>query len=93
MAERGLLPFGKAYACKLLAQDLTPHQDALARRLVAAPQGAYLAVDLLKVEHQGERMEGVGRCYDTNSKGIMWGHNAGEQCAGAAGRGPVPLTL
>ena len=74
MAERGLLPFGKSYACKLLAQDPTPHKDALARRLAAAPQGAYLAVDLLKVEHQGERIEGVGRCYDSNRKSVMWGH-------------------
>ncbi len=74
MAERGLLPFGKSYACKLLAQDPTPHKDALTRRLAAVPQCAYLAVDLLKVEHQGERIEGVGRCYDTNSKGVMWGH-------------------
>lgn len=74
MAERGLLPFSKPYACKLLAQDPTPHKDALARRLAAAPGGAYLAVDLLKVEHRGERIEGVGRCYDSNSKGVMWGH-------------------
>ena len=74
MAERGLLPFGKQYACKLMAQDPAPHKGALARRLAAAPQDAYLAVDLLKVEHQGERIEGVGRCYDTNSKGVMWGH-------------------
>jgi len=74
MSERGLLPFGKAYACKLLAQDPAPHKGALARRLAAAPQNAYLAVDLLKVEHQGERIEGVGRCYDSNSKGVMWGH-------------------
>ena len=74
MAERGLLPFGKSYACKLMAQDATPHKDALAQRLAAAPQDAYLAVDLLKVEHQGERIEGVGRCYNTNSKRVMWGH-------------------
>lgn len=74
MSERGLLPLSKSYACKLLAQDPTPHKDALARRSAFAPQGAYLAVDLLKVEHQGERIEGVGRCYDTNSKGVMWGH-------------------
>jgi hypothetical protein len=26
MSERGLLPFGKQYACKLLAQDPTPHK-------------------------------------------------------------------
>ncbi len=74
MAERGLLPFGKQYACKLLAQNPTPHKDALTCRLADAPQGAYLAVDLLKVEHQGERIEGVGRCYDSTRKGVMWGH-------------------
>jgi len=74
MAERGLLPFDKSYACKLLAQDPAPHKDALACRLAVAPQSAYLAVDLLKVEHQGERIEGVGRCYDSNSKRVMWGH-------------------
>jgi hypothetical protein len=74
MAERGLLPFSKPYACKLLAQHPTPHKDALAQRLVAAPQRAYLAVDLLKVAHQGERIEGVGRCYDSNSRGVVWGH-------------------
>jgi hypothetical protein len=73
-AQRGLLLFGKSYACKLMAQDPTPHQGALARHLAAAPQDAYLAVDLLKVEHQGEYIEGVGRCYDTNSKGVVWGH-------------------
>jgi len=74
MSERRLLPFGRQYACKLLAQDPTPHKGALARRLAAAPQDAYLAVDLLKVEHQGERIEGVGRCYDSNRKSVMWGH-------------------
>lgn len=74
MAERGLLPFGKAYACKLLARDPIPHTGALARRLATAPQGAYLVVDLLKVEHQGERVEGIGRCHNSNSKGVMWGH-------------------
>ena len=91
MAERGLLPFSKSYACKLLAQNPMPHKAALAQRLAAAPswtkryvrpapppgrsaQGAYRAVDLLKVEHQGERIEGVGRCYDANSKGVVWGH-------------------
>ena len=58
MSERGLLPFGKSYACKLLAQDPTPHKDALARRLAFAPQGAYLAVDLLKVEHRANELKG-----------------------------------
>jgi len=74
MSQRGLLPFSKQYACKLLTRDPTPHTSALERRLAKAPKDAYLAVDLLKVKHQGERIEGVGRCYDSNSKRIMWGH-------------------
>jgi len=74
MSQRGLLPFGKPYACKLLARDPTPHKSALERRLTDAPKDAYLAVDLLKVRHQGECIEGVGRCYDSNTKRIMWGH-------------------
>lgn len=74
MSQRGLLPFGKQYACKLLARDPTPHKSALERRLAKAPKDAYLAVDLLKIKHQGERIEGVGRCYDSNSKRVMWGH-------------------
>lgn len=31
MVQRGLLPFGKSYACKLLAQHPTLHKDALAQ--------------------------------------------------------------
>ncbi len=89
MAERGLLPFSKQYACKLLAQNPTPHRDALARRLAAAPQSAYLAVDLLKVEHQGEHIEGVGRCYDTNSKGVMWGHTLVSSGLVSLGEDPI----
>jgi hypothetical protein len=61
MAERGLLPFGKAYACKLLAQDPTPHKDALARRLAAVPQSAYLAANLLKVKRTRSNWPGFAR--------------------------------
>ena len=91
MSERGLLPFCKAYACKLLAQHPTPHRDALARRAEAAPQGAYLAVDLLKVAHRGERIEGIGRCYDSGSKSIVWGHTL--VSSGLVGLGKDPYLL
>lgn len=74
MSQRGLLPFGKQYACKLLASDPRPHKSALKGRLSEAPKDAYLAVDWLKVKHQGEHIEGVGRCFDSNSKRVMWGH-------------------
>lgn len=59
MSERGLLPFGKQYSCKLLAGDPTPQRSAFIRRLADAPERAYLAVDLLKVEHQGEHKRGL----------------------------------
>ena len=72
MSERGLLPFSKAYACRLLARDPTPHHGALTRRLADAPSGTYLAVDLLKVRHQGERIEGIGRYYSSSSKSVRW---------------------
>lgn len=75
MSQRGLLPYSKQYACKLLSQDPSPHKGALERRLPDAPKEAYLAVDLLKVKHQGERIEGVGRCYDSNAKRVVWGHS------------------
>lgn len=74
MSERGLLPFSKAHACRLLRQDPVPHQHALVRRLPHAPTGAFLAVDLLTIKHEGSRIEGVGRCYDSSSKGVFWGH-------------------
>lgn len=74
MSQRGFLPLSKAYACKLLAQDSMPHRSAFERRLAEAPKGAYVAVDLLKVKHRGERIEGVGRCYDSGSKSVLWGH-------------------
>jgi hypothetical protein len=103
MSERGLLPCCKAYACKLLAQNPTPHQDAIARRLEAAPQGAYLAVDLLKVEPHGERIEGIGRGYDSElgptgralpvlgSKAVIWGHALVSSALVTLGKDPYLL--
>lgn len=91
MSERGLLPFCKAYACKLLAQNPIPHRDALARRAEAASQSAYLAVDLLKVAHRGERIEGIGRCYESSSKSIVWGHTL--VSSGLVGLGKDPYLL
>lgn len=91
MSERGLLPCSKAYACKLLAQHPAPHREALARRVETAPQGAYLAVDLLNVEHCGKRIEGVGRCYDSASKAVVWGHTL--VSSGLVGVGTDPYLL
>lgn len=74
MAERGLLSVSRQYACRMLARDPVPHRHTLARRLPDAPTGAFLAVDLLMVKHEGQQIEGVGRQRDSSRKAISWGH-------------------
>ena len=91
MFERHLLSVGKPYACRLLAQSPTAHKYAPARRLAATPQSAYRNLDLLKVEYQGERIEGVGRCYYANSKGVVWNHTLVSSGLVQLGKDPYPL--
>lgn len=74
MAEQGLVPVSKPYACRLLARASAPHHPALQRRLPDAPNGWLLAVDLLTVRHAGPRSEGVGRQHDSTRKGVSGGH-------------------
>lgn len=91
MIERGLLPYSKSYCCKLLAVDPKPHQHALARRLPHAPEGAYLAVDLVNIPHQGPSIEGVDRHHSTSDKAVVWGHLMTSSALVAPGRDPCLL--
>lgn len=74
MQQQGLLPVGRHQTCRALANDPVPHNNALVRRLPGAPEGGFLAVDLLTIEHHGERIEGIGRHYSSSTKGVFWGH-------------------
>lgn len=91
MAERGILPVSKQYACRLLARDPAPHLHALDRRLPAAPQNWLLAVDLLTVRHEGPRIEGVGRQHDSTRKGMSWGHTFTSSALVTPGEDPYLL--
>lgn len=74
MAEKGLLSISRQYACRLLSLAPASHEHALGRRLPDAPRGAFLAVDLLTVKHEGQQIEGIGRQHDSSRKVISWGH-------------------
>lgn len=73
MVRQGLLPFAKRYSCQLLSSEAHPYLSSLPSRLQAAPQGGYLAVDGLFVAHEGERIEGLGRHYNSSRRKAQWG--------------------
>ena len=51
----------------------TPQQERLWQEVLKEiPAGGYLAIDYLKVAHEGIQMEGVDR--ELSPQGIMWGH-------------------
>lgn len=59
-------------------------------RLAVAPTGGYLAVDFIKVEHEGERIEGVDRQF--SHEGIIWGQRfTTSALVFTAGQDPVVL--
>lgn len=91
MHEQGHLPVGRHQTCRELARDPHPHQSALERRLPAAPQGYFLAGDLLTVQHKGERVEGVGRVYSSSKRGMFWGHTFTSSALVAPGEDPYLL--
>lgn len=69
MVAAGLLGFGLTHSCRLMNQG--NGDESWRERLAQAPKGGYLAVDFIKVEHEGEHIEGVDRQF--THKGIVWG--------------------
>ena len=74
MKREGLLPYSKSYSCQLLGVEAHPYQSSLLRRLAVAPGGGYLVADGLFVAHDGERLEGLGRHYNSSLRNAQWGH-------------------
>lgn len=75
MYAQGVLPCSVSYAAQLLSADPNAHRRNWPERLASAPQGGYLAVDLLVNQRQGQAIEGVGRVYSSCEKGLVWGHS------------------
>jgi len=69
MVKEGLLCLSLSQSSRLLKSSF---DDDWQRRMAEAPQGAYLAVDFVKVKHGGESMEGVDRQH--SHEGLIWGH-------------------
>jgi hypothetical protein len=69
MVVAGLLCFGLTHSCRLMKQGEAG--EPWRERLANAPVGGYLAVDFIKVEHEGEHIEGVDRQF--THEGIIWG--------------------
>lgn len=69
MVSTGLIGMSLSHSCRLMQKA---HPDTWRERIHAAPAGGYLAVDFVKVKHEGKRIEGVDRQYST--QGVIWGH-------------------
>lgn len=63
----------------------------MVRRLPSAPQGYFLAVDLLTIHHEGEHIEGDGRYYSSSKRGMFWGHTFTSSALVAPGEDPYLL--
>lgn len=93
MSRCDLLPCSIRHASRLLARDPSPHQTSLDKRLRDAPAGAVLAVDLVPVTHEGQRIEGVGRVYSSSDNGLIWGHTYLSSALVTPEQDPYPLQL
>lgn len=93
MKRRRLLPYSVRHAGRLLARDPVPHQTSLYQRLASAPAGGVMAVDLVPVLHEGQRIEGVGRVYSSSENGLIWGHAYLSSALVMPGQDAYPLQL
>ncbi len=69
MIAAGLMCFGLTHCCRLMKSE--SELNAWRKRLDDAPEGGYLAVDFLKIKHEGARIEGVDRQF--THQGVAWG--------------------
>lgn len=70
MVAAGLVSFSLSHSCRLMKQRES--ETSWQKRLSAAPPGGYLAVDFVKLKHEGENIEGVD--HQHTHEGIIWGH-------------------
>jgi hypothetical protein len=69
MVVAGWLCFSLTHSCRLMKRDKA--DESWRERLDQAPEGGYLAVDFIKIEHEGQWIEGVDRQFTHD--GIIWG--------------------
>lgn len=69
MVLAGLNGLSLSHSCRLMQEALA---ETWRERIDVAHPGGYLAVDFVKVKHEGTCIEGIDRQY--SSQGIIWGH-------------------
>jgi DDE superfamily endonuclease len=70
----GSLPCTPTYAAIKLGADLHPGRTESLARARTAPEGAFLAVDLVVVEHPGCNIQGVDLVYASSAKRAVLAH-------------------
>jgi hypothetical protein len=70
----GSLPCTPTYAAIKLGADLHPGRTESLTRTLTAPEGAFLAVDLIVVEHPGCNIQGVDLVYASSAKTAVLAH-------------------
>jgi hypothetical protein len=70
----GDLPCTPTYAAKQLGTDLHPGRTESLARARNTPENAFLAVDLVVVEHPGSNIEGVDLVYASSAKRAVLAH-------------------
>ncbi len=70
----GSLPCTPTYAATKLSADLHPGRTESLARARTAPEGAFLAVDLVIVEHPGTNIQGVDLVYASSAKRAVLAH-------------------
>ncbi|GAA6744241.1 hypothetical protein Thermus71206_20830 [Thermus antranikianii] len=93
MWEEGYLPSSPSYASSLLAQDPHPYAYGWHQRLLAAPKGAYLAIDLMPTPHTGPAIQGLGQVYSPAAKATRLGHLFLSSVPVFPEKDPYPLAL
>ncbi|WP_038045239.1 hypothetical protein [Thermus caliditerrae] len=93
MWEEGYLPFSPSYASTLLALNPHPYAPGWHQRLLAAPKGAYLAIDLMPTPHTGPAIQGLGQVYSPAAKATRLGHLFLSSVLVFPEKDPYPLAL
>lgn len=93
MWEEGYLPFSPSYASTLLALNLHPYTPGWHQRLLAAPKGAYLAIDLMPTPHTGPAIQGLGQVYSPAAKATRLGQLFLSSVLVFPEKDPYPLAL
>lgn len=95
LRAKGILPCTPTYAATKLSVDLHPGRSESLARARTAPEEAFLAVDLVVVEHSGSSIQGIDLNYASSAKRAVLAHAFVSSALVYANKAhdPIPLRL